>query len=71
MVRSLHVRDRSEDAACDNATLDFGEPDLDLIEPRRVSRREVESNARVAIHEPGPRWRVVGGDEERSFAIRP
>ena len=31
-----------EDAACNEISLDLGEPDLDLIEPRGIGRGEME-----------------------------
>jgi hypothetical protein len=37
---------RGEDAARDDLAFDLGEPDLDLIEPGRVSRREVKADSR-------------------------
>src|SRR5215831_5985542 len=42
-----------EDAACDDVTLDLGEPQLDLVEPGRVSRREVQVDRGVATQELG------------------
>ena len=40
-----------EDAASNDVALDFGEPDFDLIEPRRVSGREVKMDMRVRAQE--------------------
>ena len=45
---SPQVGDGGEDAACDDVTLDLGEPQLDLVEPGRVSRREVAGGPRGA-----------------------
>ena len=45
------VLHRSEDAASDHVALDLGEPDLDLIQPRRVGRREVEVQSRMICEE--------------------
>jgi hypothetical protein len=36
-----------EDAPGDHVTLDFGEPDLDLVEPGAVGGREMEMHVRV------------------------
>ena len=35
---AFEIVSRREDAASDQIALNFGEPDFDLIEPRRVSR---------------------------------
>ena len=43
---SPQVGDGGEDAACDDVTFDLGEPQLDLVEPGRVSRREVQVDRR-------------------------
>jgi hypothetical protein len=39
---SAQIGDRGEDAAGDDVALDPGEPQFDLVEPGRVSRREVQ-----------------------------
>jgi hypothetical protein len=42
---SLQIRDASEDASCD----DHGKPYLDLVEPGRVSRREMEVDGETGV----------------------
>ena len=49
----------SENAACDDFALDAGKPDLDLVEPRRVGRREVELDVRVLVEEGFDLLRLV------------
>ncbi len=44
---ACEIADRGENAAGDNVTLDFGEPVLDLIEPGRVGRGEVQMHGGV------------------------
>jgi hypothetical protein len=39
---SVQIGDRGEDATGDDVALDPGEPQFDLVEPGRVSRREVQ-----------------------------
>ncbi len=39
---SAQVGQRCEHAAGNDVTLDLGEPELDLVEPRRVSRGEMQ-----------------------------
>src|SRR6202023_3464625 len=41
---------------------DLGEPDLDLIEPRRVSGREVKLDSRVLLEELADRLSFVRGE---------
>jgi hypothetical protein len=53
------IRYRSEDAKIDYIALDLGEPNLDLIQPRRVRRCEVEANTRIQIEELGHSLRLV------------
>jgi hypothetical protein len=36
------IKNRSEHTTSDHVAFDFGEPDLDLIEPRRIGRCEVQ-----------------------------
>ena len=43
------VGNRGEDASSDDLAFDLSEPDLDLIEPGRVSGREVKPDARVLL----------------------
>jgi hypothetical protein len=40
-----------EHAAGDHVALEFGEPQLDLVEPRRVSRREVQAEVGMLVEE--------------------
>src|SRR5580693_968947 len=42
---------RSKDTASNDVALDFGKPDFDLIEPRRVGRGEVKAHTRVLFEE--------------------
>jgi len=41
---SLQIRDGSEYASRDDIAFDLAEPQLDLIQPRRVGRSEVQVN---------------------------
>src|ERR1700752_3529624 len=45
--RGAKVRDAGEDAAMNGATLKYGEPRLDGVEPRGARRCEVEVEARM------------------------
>ena len=45
------VTDGREDAARDDVSLDLGKPDLDLIEPGGVGRREVKMHVREVSEE--------------------
>jgi hypothetical protein len=42
MSFSAQIGDGGEDATGDDVALDPGEPQFDLVEPGRVSRREVQ-----------------------------
>src|SRR5256885_9371384 len=42
---STQIGDGGEDATSDDVALDPGEPQFDLVEPGRVSRREVQPDA--------------------------
>ena len=59
------VSDRREHTARQEIAFDFRKPELDLVEPRRISRREVEVDGRM-IHQERPhrlglvRRQVVG-----------
>jgi len=44
---SFEIVSRREDAASNDVVLDLGEPDFDLVEPRRVSGREVKMEVGV------------------------
>jgi len=48
---SSQVGNRGEDAARDDLAFDLGEPDLDLVEPGRVSGREVKLDSRMLLEE--------------------
>ena len=39
---SVQIGDGGEDAKSDDVALDLGEPQFDLVEPGRVSRRKVQ-----------------------------
>ena len=61
-----------EDAACNEVSLDLGEPDLDLIKPRGVGRGGVELDVGMGAQEllNGSRFmsrKVVGDDMKRCF----
>ena len=57
---SGEIRPGFEDAASDDVALDLREPDFDLVEPRRVSGREVKMNARVLAQESFDGFGFVG-----------
>ena len=48
---SREVGCRSEDSASDNIALDFGKPDLDLIEPTGIGRGVVDPNRWIGLEE--------------------
>ncbi|HXM22147.1 MAG TPA: hypothetical protein VN948_12880 [Terriglobales bacterium] len=56
------VRNRSEDAPRDDLAFDLGEPDLDLIEPGRVSGREMKPDSRMLLEELADGLSFVGGE---------
>src|SRR5437764_15210599 len=56
---SAQIGDGSEDATGDDVALDPGEPQLDLVEPGRVSRREVQVDSGVPVQELGDRLGLV------------
>src|ERR1039457_6898735 len=56
------VGNRGEDAARDDLAFDLGEPDLDLIEPRRVSGREVKPDSRMLLEELADRLSFMRGE---------
>jgi len=56
------VGNRGEDAACDDLAFDLGEPDLDLVEPGRVSGREVKPDSRMLLEELADRLSFVRGE---------
>ena len=47
------VLDGGEDAARDHIAFDLGEPELHLIQPRRVGRREMQMHLRMGLQELG------------------
>src|ERR1017187_10492420 len=55
------VGNRGEDAARDDLAFDLGEPDLDLVEPGRVSGREVKPDSRMLLEELADRLSFVRG----------
>ena len=57
----LEIRDRREDAAPDHLARDLREPQLHLVQPRTVRRREVEVHVRVSGPPVGDRRRLVRG----------
>ena len=56
------VGNRGEDAPCDDLAFDLGEPDFDLIEPGRVSGREVKPDSRMLLEELADRLSFVRGE---------
>jgi hypothetical protein len=54
------VGDRGEDAPGEQIPFDLGEPELDLIEPRRIRGREVQPHVGVRDQEGPHRLRFVG-----------
>src|ERR1022692_5172510 len=69
---SLQVGDGSEYASRDDVALDLAEPQLDLIQPRRVGRSEVQVNLGMHGQEVRDRpvlvSREVVGDHMDLFA---
>src|SRR5260370_34837280 len=59
---SLQVRDGSEYASRDDVPLDLAEPQLDLIQPRRVGRSEVQVNLGMHRQEVRDRPALVRGE---------
>ena len=56
------VGNRGEDAPCDDLAFDLGEPDLDLIEPGRVSGCEVKPDSRMLLEELADHLSFVRGE---------
>ena len=52
--------DGGEDATSNEVSLDLAEPQLNLIEPRRVGRGEVEVNPAVVLKELADQLGLVG-----------
>ncbi len=71
---SAQVGQRREDAAGNDVALDLGEPEFDLVEPRGVSRGEVQVNLRMPIQKVVDLARLVGREIVRNhvdfFAAR-
>ena len=65
---------RSEDSASDDIALDFGKPDLDLIEPTGIGRGVVDPNRWIGLEELenmlGFMCAQVVGDDVKLSAIR-
>ena len=59
---AAEVGDGGEDSAVDYVTLQFAEPALHLIEPRRIRRREVELHIGMLLEEGLHEIRFVGGE---------
>src|SRR5260370_22419572 len=53
---------RGKDAAGDHLAFDLGKPDLDLVEPGRVSGREVKPDSRMLLEEIADRLSFVCGE---------
>src|SRR5262245_19435555 len=68
------VGDRTEDAARQEIAFDFRKPQLDLVEPGRIGRREVELDGRVLQKKRSHRLRLmrreVVGDDVNLTALR-
>ena len=56
---SREILHGGENAPCQEVALNAPEPELDLVEPRRVSRGEVEMHLRVRLEEGGDGPRLV------------
>ena len=56
------VGNRGEDASSDDLAFDLSEPDLDLIEPGRVSGREVKPDSRMLLEELADGLSFVRGE---------
>src|SRR5215470_14830387 len=56
------IGDRGEDAPGEQIPFDLGEPEFDLIEPRRIRRREVQPHIGVRDQEGAHRLGLVGGE---------
>jgi hypothetical protein len=54
------IRDRGENAAGDDLAFDLGEPDLDLVEPKRIRRGEVKLYARMLLKKVANQLGFVG-----------
>jgi hypothetical protein len=64
---SAEILDGGEDAARDDLPLNFGEPDFDLVKPRRVGGCKMNVDLRVigqkVVHEFGFTGRKIVGDD--------
>src|SRR5258707_14973028 len=71
---SLQIRDGSEYTSRDDIALDLAEPQLDLIQPRRVGRSEVQVNFGMHCQEVHDRFALVSreivGDHMNLLAER-
>src|SRR6202049_1906145 len=59
---SLQIGDGSEYASRDDVALDLAEPQLDLIQPRRVGRSEMQMNLGMRRQEVRDRPTLVSGE---------
>ena len=57
---AIEIFDRTEDAAGDEVSLDFGEPDFDLIEPGGISGRVMNTHLGVASQKITDRFSLMG-----------
>lgn len=57
---AIEIFDRTEDAASDEVSLDFGEPDFDLIEPGGVSGRVMKTHFGVTSQKITDRLGLMG-----------
>jgi hypothetical protein len=71
---ALQIKDRSEYTSCDDIALDLAEPQLDLIQPRRIGRSEVQVNFRMHCQKVQDRFALVSrevvGDHMNLLAAR-
>ena len=58
---AFQIGNGSEDAAVDDVALELAEPSLDLIEPRRVGRGEVQIHIGMVLQEVLDEFRFVRG----------
>src|SRR5215467_10545805 len=57
---AIEIFDRTEDAAGDEVSLDFGEPDFDLIEPGGVSGRVMNPHFGMTSQKIADRFGLMG-----------
>ena len=56
------IGDRSDDPASDNVALHRGEPDFDLVQPRRVGGSKVKLDVAMLVEEIAHQRRFVGAE---------